>query len=404
MFLFGKSSPWAWDTPAASPSPAPRGAPTAAPPSSYGSADPSTEALAARGELGAPFVEPPSSEDASSVGSILGGLFRPVEHLAESAGHWLSHLFGGDDEPAQPAPAPAAGSAAQSGWAMAGHEDDTPDVTDQYKDLVARAKAGENTLPDDASQYAYLMVPGLVADKIPTYLDPNLQRMQELGLDAHMAHVDSGAGVDANADELRDEINKIWDEQHRQVVLTGQSMGGVDITAALAKYPELADHVRAVVAMQAPYGGTPLADGVEGNPITKRLADDALTGIFGGDPRAIQDLTYESRQQFVGEHPYPADQVPTVSLATSTTSQTSPLTIPEDYMRDVMGLPNDGMVPTADEVIPGSDVVRLDNMDHAGSNMNLPFRGNSDSPGDVTEALLTLALAKAQQRDDDNNR
>jgi hypothetical protein len=272
-------------------------------------------------------------------------------------------------------------------------------VTGDYHDLVAQAHAGVNTLPGDASSYDYLMVPGFLGQHIPTYLDENMQRMHDLGLDARMAQVDTGAGVETNAAELRDEIEHMSAEDHRQVVLEGQSKGGVDISAALAEYPELAEHVRAVVSMQAPYGGTPLADGVEGNPVTKALAEGALGNLFGGDPQSLRDLTYQGRQDFVGAHPYPAAEVPTVSLATSTTSQTSILTPTQDYMRNHLGLENDGMVPTADEIIPGSDVVHLDNMDHAGSNLNLPLRGKTDSPGDATEALLTLALRKANEQD-----
>jgi hypothetical protein len=398
MFLFGQKSPQSMmdmllgrANPSRPSAPSPFGppaAPEAAP------ASPGPDAAAARSELASPFID-----FGSQVAGGLDSLIHPVEDLAHRAGQWIGGLFG-DGDGAAPQPAPAPSPAVPSGWAMAGQEDKTRDVTGSYEDLVSRAKTGENVLPEDAQKYAYLMVPGFLGDKIPTYLDPNMERMKALGLDPHMATIDTGAGVEENAEKLRDEIEKIAAEQHRQVVLTGQSKGGVDITAALAKYPELAEHVRAVVSMQAPYGGTPLAEGVESNPVAKGLADGALGGLFGGDSRAISDLTYGARQQFVGEHPYPSDTVPTVSLATSTTSQLSPLAGAGNYMRDQLGLASDGMVPTQDEIIPGSDVVRLSNMDHAGSNMVLPGRGKADSPGDVTEALLALALRKANEMDE----
>ena len=61
-----------------------------------------------------------------------------------------------------------------------------------------------------------------------------------------------------NAKQIRDAIIEA-SKDGKQVLRVGQSKGGVDITAALALYPELKPHVRAVVSMQAPYGGTPIA-------------------------------------------------------------------------------------------------------------------------------------------------
>ena len=55
---------------------------------------------------------------------------------------------------------------------------------------------------------------------------------------------------------------------------------------------------------------------------------------------------------------------------------------------------SDGLVAAKDAEIPGSRVVRLDNMDHAGPAMKgvqgvcTPY-----PPGDVTQALIGLALS-----------
>ena len=65
------------------------------------------------------------------------------------------------------------------------------------------------------------------------------------------------------------------------------------------------------------------------------IALHEIGAAFEGKPMSFKANDMQS-PEFLKLNP--ADQVPTVSLATSTTSQTSPLTIPEDYMRDVMGL------------------------------------------------------------------
>ena len=94
------------------------------------------------------------------------------------------------------------------------------------------------------------------------------------------------------------------------------------------------------------------------------MLDIAFPLFFYGVSRSVDDLAYPGRMEFVRRHPY-AGEVPTVSLATSRYSWRSMLWPVARYMFERYGLPNDGLVAQVDAEIPGSRLVRLDDMDHA---------------------------------------
>jgi triacylglycerol lipase len=174
-------------------------------------------------------------------------------------------------------------------------------------------------------------------------------------------------------------------------VLVGHSKGAVESLSTLAVYPELRRHVRAVVAIQAPYGGSPIAHDLTDTPELRRILSIAFPVLFYGVSRSVEDLSYTARMEFVRRHPYTAE-VPTVALATSRDSRRSLLWPITRYMADRYGLPSDGLVPRVDAEIPGSRLVRLDDMDHAEAALvGLPGFANH-YPGNVTEAMVALAL------------
>ncbi|MHC4392434.1 MAG: esterase/lipase family protein [Planctomycetota bacterium] len=266
----------------------------------------------------------------------------------------------------------------------------TRDVTGRFEQLVGAAKTGDRTLPDEAQDHVYLVVPGLFTERYPGYMDGNVARLQELGLDAQKVPVDTDAPVETNAAQIRDAILEA-SKDGRQVVLMGHSKGGVDIAAALALYPELKPHVRSFVAMQAPYGGSPVAHDATNCPTLKSTVDGFIKGVFKGDPRALSDLSYSKRQQFVRDHPLP-EGIPTVSLATSNSSAASLTSAGSAYIQARYGEPSDGLVPRKDAEIPGSSVIRLDDMDHAMGAIQGPGGLCKYDTGDITQALVTLAL------------
>ncbi len=269
------------------------------------------------------------------------------------------------------------------------------DQTARYQELVKLAEQGENTLPPDAANYVYLNVPGLITEHYVGYMDQSMARMRQLGLDARVMPLDTDAAVATNAKVLRDEIMEIANKEGKQVVLTGHSKGGVDIGAALQLYPELKDHVRAVVTMQSPFRGTEIADDVSKNATLGPLAFSILEDSWHGDQRALTDLSRQTRADFNEAHPYDQD-IPTVSLASELGSAHSPLKLASDYLGGQYSERSDGLVPTDSAVLPGADYVFLTGVDHSNT-VNLDLTGTT--PGANQQALLSLALEKANRRD-----
>jgi triacylglycerol lipase len=294
-------------------------------------------------------------------------------------------------------PWPGKGSAGRPGWITRQDPTPTTDVTGQFKALNAQASHGGKVLPPDAGQYKYLVIGGLFGKHLPGYMDGNVNALKEQGLDARKVNVDSDASVKTNAETIRKAIEDAT-RDGSQVVLLGHSKGGVDAAAALAMHPELKDKVRAMVAIQSPFGGSPIAQDIETTPIIKPLVNGLVSELFRGDPKSVKDLTYDAREKFLAKYPLPTD-VPAVSIASSRLSPTSILASSEGYMKARYGFPSDGLVNPADAVIPGSHVVRLDDMDHAEPTLNGLPGFSHYYPKGVTLASVALALDAAREHD-----
>ncbi len=281
------------------------------------------------------------------------------------------------------------GSTGLAGWFKAETAPPT-DVTARFRELHQRVCDGEPVLPDEAKRHLYLLVKGMLGDELLGYLEDNQRRLEKRGLETREVAVDTEGRLADNVEVVRDAV---LDAAHfgRTVVLVGHSKGGVEAVSTLALYPELRHHVRAVVALQAPYGGSVIANDLVSTPSLRRLMDVAFPSLFQGDAASVEDLAYAKRMEFMRRHPYPAD-VPTVALATSRLSRRSLMRPLCAYVQERYGWACDGLVNAVDAEVPGSRVVRLDDMDHAECALT-GFPGFSNYyPSDITETMVALAL------------
>ncbi len=282
------------------------------------------------------------------------------------------------------------GTKGDAGWALRDGAPPPQDATDAFRSLHAAARSGMHALAPDAKDFVYLLVPGLFTDHYPHYMKDNEHRLHSLGLDVRRVQMDSDDSVVRNAQRVRDAIEEA-SQTGKKVVLLGHSKGGVDAAAALSLYPELKPHVRALITMQAPFGGSALAtDLLE----ARRLAPVVVRSVkrlLGGDPAAMADLTYEARKAFLKAHPFPSD-IPTVCLASARYDRKSLLGPQERYLQKRYGYASDGLVVRDDAIIPGAKAIVLDDMDHAESALTGVKGFPNYWPGDVTEALINVAL------------
>ncbi|HEX8698089.1 MAG TPA: lipase [Myxococcaceae bacterium] len=266
----------------------------------------------------------------------------------------------------------------------------TTEATPRFQHLYARVRRGEPVLPDEARRHVYLLVKGLLGDELFGYLEANQARLERRGLEVRAVQVDTEGSLADNIEVVRDALEDVA-FFGRSAVLVGHSKGALEAMAVLSMYPRLRPLVRAVVALQAPYGGSPVAHDLMTTPELGRMVSLAMPLLFYGVSRSVEDLSYPARMEFVRRYPYPVG-VPTVALATWRDSRRSMLWPVARYMRERYGLNSDGLVAAVDAEVPGSRLVRLGDMDHAEAALvGLPGFANHH-PGNITEAAVALAL------------
>ncbi|KAH9300515.1 hypothetical protein KI387_012098, partial [Taxus chinensis] len=324
------------------------------------------------------------------------------------------------------------------------------DGTNKFEELLERIRNGEHMLPD---KYVYLLVPGLFSNHGPLYFVDTKKFFSKLGLACHIAKIHSEASVETNACELKQYIEELFWGSGKCVMLLGHSKGGVDAAAALAMYwPELKDKVAGLALVQSPYGGSPIAsdilrEGQIGDNETRRLMELLICKVIKGDMRALEDLTYERRREFISAHVLPTD-VPLVSFHTEVTiapgvlatmshiahaelpwlslpgssanseednSQSTkvPVAVPIAAAMAICALhlqlrygeKSDGLVTRKDAEVPGSVVVRLDRkVDHAWM-VYSSYKKDSLEPdaSQMCEALLALLVEIGQRKSGSTN-
>ncbi|KAG5043149.1 hypothetical protein JHK87_007064 [Glycine soja] len=306
------------------------------------------------------------------------------------------------------------GSADDIGWLQ--RDPGMPPVedgTERFLEILDNIKHGVHKLPNSV---VYLLIPGKVTD-----------------------YVYDQASVEKNARELKEYIEEIYWGSNKRVMLLGHSKGGVDAAAALSLYwSDLKDKVAGLALAQSPYGGTPIAsdllrEGQLGDYVNlRKLTEILICKVIKGDMRALEDLTYERRREFLKEHHLPKE-VPIVSFRTeagispavlATLSHVAhaelPLVAPAGESRKLpvvmplgaamaacaqllqvrYGEKSDGLVTCRDAEVPGSVVVRPKRkLDHAW--MVYSSLNDDLSEGDafqVCEALLTLLVEIGQKK------
>ncbi|KAL8040555.1 hypothetical protein ABFS82_10G103800 [Erythranthe guttata] len=331
------------------------------------------------------------------------------------------------------------GSSGDIGWLQC--DPRMPPVKDgssRFRELLQSIRNGLHKLPDS---FVYLLIPGLFSNHGPLYFVSTKRFFSKMGLACHIAKIHSEASVEQNAWELKEYIEELyWGSGKRRVMLLGHSKGGVDAAAALSIYlNELRDKVAGLALVQSPYGGTPIASdilrqGQLADVETRRIMEFIICKLIKGDIRALEDLTYDKRKEFVRNHKLP-DNIPIISFHSeasvapaviSTMSHIAhaelpwlphmigstddaiarknvPVIVPVSAAMAVCALhlqlrygeKSDGLVTCRDAEVPGSVVVRPDRkLDHSWmvySSWNKDPTHEHDAC-EMCEALLTMLV------------
>lgn len=343
-----------------------------------------------------PFVDPSAFVDAKALGEALRALRGATDiRAATRAAEWLDRAAG--DSAKRMRAAREAGrafvearrewaevpvelvrrmskaleSTAASrddvGWLAREEETTRVDGGETFEACLERVRGERGSVLNGS--FVYVLVPGLFASYYPLYYDDVRREFGARGVDCRISRLVDGEGtVDNNAAALAHEIESIHEETGKRVIVFGHSKGGVDAGAALAVYDErLRGKVRGFIAVQSPYGGSPIATDLLSEPLLESvtvLLERLVNAPKGDGPRLvrpIKDLTYASRRAFLARHPLPA-HYDVVSFTTTTKSAAAGLYpaasyISSRYGDSERGLDSDGLVARCDAQIPNAVVV-----------------------------------------------
>ncbi|KAL3625446.1 hypothetical protein CASFOL_030900 [Castilleja foliolosa] len=312
------------------------------------------------------------------------------------------------------------------------------DGSARFLELLHSVRNGVHVLPDS---FVYLLIPGLFSNHGPLYFVSTKRFFSKMGLACHIAKIHSEASVEHNAWELKQYIEELYWGSGKRVMLLGHSKGGVDAAAALSIYSqELRDKVAGLALVQSPYGGTPIAsdilrEGQIADKETRRIMEFLICKLIKGDIRALEDLTYEKRKEFIHNHTLP-DNIPLISFYSeasvgpgviSTMSHIAHAELPwlpqltsedaEDALLSARKVPvivpvsaamalsalhlqlrygekSDGLVTCRDAEVPGSVVVKPDKkLDHSWM-VYASWKKDPTEPDacEMCEALLTMLV------------
>ncbi|KAL8129677.1 hypothetical protein V2J09_018832 [Rumex salicifolius] len=322
------------------------------------------------------------------------------------------------------------------------------DGTPRFLELLQDIRRGRHVLPDS---FVYLLIPGLFSNHSPLYFVSTKRFLSKMGLACHIAKIHSEASVDRNALELKYYVEELFWGSGKRVILLGHSKGGVDAAAALSLYwHDLKDKVGGLALVQSPYGGTPVASdilrsGQIADTQIRRIMELIVCRLIKGDLRALEDLTYDKRREFILRHKLP-QQLPLISfhseasigpsvLASMTQiahAELPSLPLPtflfgrasDDQVQAARILPviipisaamaicalllllrygekSDGLVTSRDAEVPGSVVVRPDRklnhawMVYSAWNKKTPL--DSDC-SEMCEAILTMLVEIGEEK------
>ncbi len=223
-------------------------------------------------------------------------------------------------------------------------------------------------------------------------MNDNLSHMKSLGLDVRKAAIDTDVGVAPNAAAIRDAIVGIAKEG-KQCVVIAHSKGGVDAAAAIAEF-DLYNHIRAFIGLQVPYGGTPAVDILLNSSGIEKIATAVITKVLRGCPKALVDLSYEERRKYLKKFPLDTRRLRAITFSSEcgdTMSLMSPMAV---WLQNKFKLATDGAVAVLDARLSGCDYVHATGMDHGATVFGGP--GKAPKPGEIMQAMITLALQKDQ--------
>ena len=198
-----------------------------------------------------------------------------------------------------------------------------------------------------------------------------------LGIDARLRNLVSGFGFEVeimkvdglsssanNARQIRDGVAAMTDQyDDHKILLIGYSKGAPDILEAIVDYPELREHVVAVLSIAGAVGGSPLANAADQKDLNIMTYFPGST-CSKGDGGALESLRPTVRRAWLANHSLPRD-IAYYSLVTYPEPDRISSVLNTTYKKlSKVDARNDSQLIYYDQVIPGSTLLGFMNADH----------------------------------------
>jgi pimeloyl-ACP methyl ester carboxylesterase len=186
-------------------------------------------------------------------------------------------------------------------------------------------------------------------------------------------------------------IAKIIEHSPKKVLFIGHSKGGLDVVAALAARPELWPRVAGVIAVGAPFFGTPLIDQMSSSSALRWTIRNTLK-LLGGDMASFLEFSPKiCKEQAYGKaaQAFPFPVLAFTSELSANDEMSIPLLRPLHHSLRKVAAKNDGLIPTASGILPGLPFINYRGLDHNDGIVSWGSRGRKQQ---FMGALLKVFL------------
>jgi pimeloyl-ACP methyl ester carboxylesterase len=187
--------------------------------------------------------------------------------------------------------------------------------------------------------------------------------LKKRGVDIDYVPVSGRSTSELNSKTIAARIEEERSDVRAPLILVGYSKGAADILEALARYPQAAARVAAVISVAGAINGSPLASRYLG--LYARLLDNLAFGACPpGDGGVLESFTRYRRLSWLGTNPIPMN-IKYYSIGTFTTPShlARALAYPQRQLSRIAAR-NDGQLLAQDQLIPGSQLLGYANADH----------------------------------------
>lgn len=258
------------------------------------------------------------------------------------------------------------------------------------------------------AKYKILLVPGFFGDiylkkrtllslkwNIKKYFHNQKLWLETNNIDYEILNLDTQNFTDENIEIITQAVEK----SKKPVIIFAHSKGGLEALDALTRKPSLAVKVKGFIAMQVPFGGTPLAD----HWLTKAYLMTPTLWYFkitGGNRETIENFTTSVRAKFLSDNGKKIENItkniPFICIGTWKSKNpfkaNSRLWLTRRFLYKLGYERNDGYTPLDYTLASGCEYVFIKNCDHRET--VLPDKSNFIDRTKLTKTLLFMVLKR----------